>query len=87
MLDSVEAVIRYAASMRWKGSHPVVELVTTAYHTGVKLTEEAMKALETRLDRLSGLDKWFVDILSPDQELDPTMLSHDLEEAFAGSLG
>jgi hypothetical protein len=49
--------------MTWKGLHPVVEVVTTAYQTGVRLTKEAMAAVEAQLDRLPGLDKWFVDIL------------------------
>ena len=64
LLDSVDAVIQYASSMTWKGSHPVVELVTTAYQTGVKLTKEAMDVLETQLERLPHLGKWFVDICS-----------------------
>ncbi|GAC1468887.1 MAG: hypothetical protein PVSMB2_37380 [Ktedonobacteraceae bacterium] len=62
LLDSLEAVIQYASTMTWKGNHPVVELVTTTYQTGVKLTKEAMRALETKLQRLPHLDKWFVDI-------------------------
>lgn len=62
LLDSVEAVIQYAASMTWKGKHPVVELVTTTYQTGVKLCKEAMHAVETQLQRLPSLEKWFVDI-------------------------
>jgi transposase len=62
LLDSVEAVIRYAASMTWKGKHPMVALVTTTYQTGVKLTKEAMKEVETHLQRFSSLEKWFVDI-------------------------
>jgi len=62
LLDSVEAVIRYAGTMLWHGSHPVVALVTTLYQTGVKLTRKAMKALETQLQRLPLLNKWFVDI-------------------------
>jgi transposase len=62
LLDSVDAVIQYASSMTWKGSRPVVELVTTAYQTGVKLTKEAMDVLETQLERLPHLGKWFVDI-------------------------
>ena len=62
LLDSTEAVIQYAASMTWKGMHPVVELVTTTYHTGVTLTKAAMRALEEQLQRLPGLEKWFVDI-------------------------
>ena len=64
LLDSVDAVIQFASSMTWKGSRPVVELVTTAYQTGVKLTKEAMDALETQLERLPHLGKWFVDICS-----------------------
>jgi hypothetical protein len=50
--------------MTWKGAHPVVELVTTLYQTGAKLTKQAMDALETQFERLPHLDKWFVDILS-----------------------
>ena len=63
LLDSVDAVIQYASSMTWKGAHPLVELVTTVYQTGVKLTKQAMAALETQFERLPHLDKWFVDIL------------------------
>jgi hypothetical protein len=55
--------------MTWKGSHPVVELVTTVYHTGVKLTKPAMDALETHFERLPSLDKWCVDISSPSTSL------------------
>jgi hypothetical protein len=62
LLDSVDAVVQYAKSMTWKGHHPVVELVTTTYQTGVKLTKEAMKVVETQLERLPSLEKWFVDI-------------------------
>ncbi len=68
LLDSVDAVIQYATSMTWKGKHPVVALVNTTYHTGVTLTKEAMYVLETQLQRLPSLEKWFVDITgsSPD---------------------
>jgi transposase len=62
LLNSVDAVIQYARTMTWKGRYPVVELVTTIYQTGVKLSKEAMKALETHLQRWPSLEKWFVDI-------------------------
>ncbi|HEX4206710.1 MAG TPA: transposase [Ktedonobacteraceae bacterium] len=62
LLDSVDTVIQYARTMTWKGRHPVVELVTTTYQTGVKLTKEAMDTVETQLQRLPSLEKWFVDI-------------------------
>ncbi len=63
LLDTTEAVIEFAKSMTWKGVHPIVELVTTNYATGVKLTKEAMTALETQVARLPKLEKWFVDII------------------------
>jgi DDE family transposase len=62
LLDSIDAVLQFAASMTWKGTHPLVELVTTSYKTGVKLTKAAMQTLEAQLTRLPGLEKWFVDI-------------------------
>ncbi len=62
LLDSVDAIIQFARTMTWKGSYPVVELVTTTYQTGVKLTKEEMEALETHLQRLPFLQKRCVDI-------------------------
>jgi transposase len=62
LLDSVDAVIQFAKTMTWEGKHPHVELVTATYQTGVKLTKEAMKVVETQLERLPSLEKWFVDI-------------------------
>jgi hypothetical protein len=62
LLDSVEAVVGFASSMTWKGKHPVVSVVETSYATGVRLKPEEMKALETRVTRLPGLEKWFVEI-------------------------
>jgi hypothetical protein len=62
LLDSIEAVVQFAATMTWNGAHPVVELITTTYKTGVKLTKAAMQAVEAQLTRLPGLEKWFVDI-------------------------
>jgi transposase len=62
LLDSIEAVIAYAGTMTWKGRRPVVELVTTRYASGVKLSKEAMKAVEGQLTRHATLGKWFLDI-------------------------
>ncbi len=65
LLDSVEAALQFAETMTWKGRPPLVELVATIYHRGVRLTEEAMAAVEAQLTRLPGLEKWFVDIDGP----------------------
>jgi hypothetical protein len=62
LLDSLAAVCQFTSTMTWKGAHPVVDLVTTTYTTGVTLTKEAMRGVEAHLTRLPHLDKWFVDI-------------------------
>jgi hypothetical protein len=48
--------------MTWKGKHPSVELIAKTYRTGVRLSQKAMTALEAQVQRLPGLDKWFVEI-------------------------
>ena len=63
LLDSMDAVIQCATTMTWKGKRPVVTLGTTPYQTGVKVTKDAMQMVETQLQRLPGLEKWFVDIV------------------------
>jgi transposase len=65
LLDSIEAVLAFTRTMTWNGVHPVVELVTTTYQMGVKLTKEAMARVEAQLQRLPHLEKWFVDIPYP----------------------
>ena len=62
LLDSIETVVAYARTMTWKSKHPTVDLVTTVYKTGVKLTKEAMNQVEKQLQRLPSLHQWFVDI-------------------------
>jgi transposase len=62
ILDSVATVLNFTASMTWNGIHPVVDVVATLYQTGVRLTQEAMAAIEAQIVRLPGLEKWFVDI-------------------------
>jgi transposase len=66
LLDTVDAVRQYTTSMTWKGIHPVVDLVSTIYHTGVRLSQVAMDLIEAQLARLPGLEKWFVDITPSD---------------------
>jgi hypothetical protein len=62
LLDALDTVLRFAATMTWKGRHPTVALVTTTYERGVRLTKAAMVAVEARLTRHPTLGKWFVDI-------------------------
>jgi hypothetical protein len=62
LMDSIQALVRFAESMTWKGKHPRVSLVETVYHKGVRLKSKEMKALESEVVRLTGLGKWFVKI-------------------------
>lgn len=70
ILDTVDAVVQFTRSMTWCGRHPVVELVTTVYQTGVRLSKAAMDQIEAQIVRLPGLEKWFV-------EITPSMLRDD----------
>ncbi len=69
LLDSLRTVVSMAKTMTYKGIHPVVNVVHKSYHKGVTLTKEAMKAVETRLQRLDGLNKYFVSISPHPQPL------------------
>ena len=60
LLDTLDTVFHFAHNMTYNGVHPVVEIVQTTYHTGLKLTRQAMDELEQRFERLPGLEKWFV---------------------------
>jgi len=62
-LDAMDPVLQFAAPMPWKGTHPMVALVTLTYQTGVTWPKEAMEAVEATIKRLPHLEKWFVDIV------------------------
>ena len=62
LLECVETVVKMAQSMTYKALHPFVKLVNKIYHKGVSLTGKAMNDLESRLDRLDGIPKYFVSI-------------------------
>jgi transposase len=65
LLDSLDTMLEFARTMTWQGQFPVVELVTTVYETGVKLTQDAMQRVEAQIQRLPELGKWFVDLVPP----------------------
>jgi len=62
LLDSLTTVLGFAKTMTWNKTHPQVNLVQQVYSTGVRLSQAAMAKLEKRLDRLAGLEKYFVSI-------------------------
>jgi len=66
LLDTTETVIKYAQSMTYDKKHPIVTLIDKVYETGVKVSKKVMRVYEKALDRMAGLEKWFVRIL-PDK--------------------
>lgn len=60
ILDSVETILGFASSFSFKDIEPVVQLVSSIYETGVKLSQKEMRLLEKRFQRLGDLEKWFV---------------------------
>jgi len=62
LLDSVEKVLGLARTMQYNGNNPVVKLIKGTYETGIKLAQKAMKKLEKMLVRITGIEKWAVDI-------------------------
>ena len=69
LLDSVSTTLNFARTVTWNQQHPVVKLVHTIYHKGVRLTAKAMAFLEQRFERLPGLEKYFVLIRPQPQTL------------------
>lgn len=65
-LTNVAKALGMAEGMTYKGIHPRVKLVEKDYPKGVKLDKKSMKPYQKCLQRLSGLGKWFIDILSVD---------------------
>ena len=63
VLDTVETIVNFVQTMTWKGAAPIVQLVTTTYAKGISLTRAAMAKVEAQVQRLAGLEAWFVDIL------------------------
>lgn len=49
LLDELQVALDFIESMTWRGVHPVVTAATKLYRTGVRLSKEAMAALEQRL--------------------------------------
>jgi hypothetical protein len=69
ILDGVPTALRFARTMTWEGKHPLVELISKSYSKGVRLTREEMSELEKQIERLPGLDKWFVTFPAPPPSL------------------
>ena len=58
----LETIVQFVQAMIWKDRPPVVRLLTTTSGIGVCLTKQAMAQVATHVERLTGLERWFVEI-------------------------
>jgi len=66
LLDTKETVVKYAESMTYGKKHPLVTVIDKVYETGVKVSKKVMRVYEKAMERMAGLEKWFVRI-NPDK--------------------
>jgi len=62
LLNSVEAALKWAQSMTWRGVAPLIHLLDRTYNTGVRLTRRLFRPSAERLLRSSTLPKWSLTI-------------------------
>ena len=62
LVDSQSQTDARFRTQTWKEKHPVVRLVKQTYESGVRLSKQAMKAVEAKLSRRPHLPSWFIDI-------------------------
>jgi hypothetical protein len=62
VIDSVDKAMGLARSMTYRGIRPTVRKVTRIYRKGISVAKQEMKAIESRLERMTGLESWFIQI-------------------------
>ncbi len=62
ILNSDEKALGLARSMTYNATSPIVRKIKKTYRKGVTLTKSAMHKVEERLQRMEGLENWFIDI-------------------------
>jgi hypothetical protein len=62
LLDSVETVLKRAASFLWRSVQTTAILMTEAYEKGIKLNAKRKKELEGRLERSEQLPWWDITV-------------------------
>ena len=63
LLTSIDKALGLARTMTYRGLAPsTVRLVRKIYRKGIRLSKKQMIPIEKRIQRLQGLEKWFVAI-------------------------
>jgi len=62
LLTTVEKTLGLARTMKRKGQSPIVQFFEGDYPNGIKLSKKEMAPYEKQIQRMPGLEKWFIDI-------------------------
>jgi hypothetical protein len=62
LLNTVEAALKWAQTMTWRGVAPLIHLLDCTYDTGVRLTKKLFRPIAERLLRSPSLPKWSLTI-------------------------
>ncbi|MCU7881282.1 MAG: hypothetical protein KZQ66_12860 [Candidatus Thiodiazotropha sp. (ex Lucinoma aequizonata)] len=62
ILNSIDKALGLARNMTYRGIKPTVHKVTKSYRKGVTVAKKAMLGIESRLERTTGLEHWFIKI-------------------------
>jgi hypothetical protein len=58
LLDSIACALRWAGTMTWRSTSPVVREITATYERGVRIAKAAFRPIAERLIRSEALPKW-----------------------------
>lgn len=64
LLTSIDIALNWAATMTWRGLHPIVRRLVGIYERGVRLSRSAFRPIAERLLRSEELAKWSV-VINP----------------------
>ncbi|MCU7879898.1 MAG: hypothetical protein KZQ66_06495 [Candidatus Thiodiazotropha sp. (ex Lucinoma aequizonata)] len=67
ILDSIDKALALARSMTYRGIKPTVRKVTKSYRKGATVAKKAILGIESRLERTTGLEHWFIKIVPQPQ--------------------
>ena len=62
LLDSIDTVKRYIETATYDKKHLKAEIIKIAYETGIKVNKKIMQLYEKALERIAGLEDYFVRI-------------------------
>lgn len=65
LLTSIDTALKWAASMTWRGLHPIVRQLQGIYERGVRITRSAFSPIAQRLHRSAQIPKWSL-VITPE---------------------